>query len=128
MTDVEIIEALKRCTSDDEHACNNCPSHKTQCVNLMKETLDLINRQQAELEDARNAVKSFKSKYKNALGVVREKQQVIESFTNIGKMYSEIKSEAIKEFAERMEAMSEYGTINVSPHQLDNLVKEMVGE
>ena len=36
-----------------------------------------------------------------------------------------VRAEAIKEFAERLKAKSEYGTINVSPWQIDNLVKEM---
>jgi hypothetical protein len=39
-----------------------------------------------------------------------------------------IRAEAIKEFAERLKGLSEYGNINVSPWQVDNLVKEMVGD
>ena len=38
---------------------------------------------------------------------------------------STAKAEAVKEFADRLRKMSTYGTINISPWQLDNLVKEM---
>ena len=40
----------------------------------------------------------------------------------------QIEAEAIKDFAKRLKAMSEYGSINVSPRQIDNIVKEMIGE
>lgn len=60
-------------------------------------------------------------------------QKANESFADLGKLYSEIKAEAIKEFAERLkeEAIpAEIGkyTYDIATTKLiDNLVKEMVG-
>lgn len=60
-------------------------------------------------------------------------------FADIGKMYSEIKAEAIKEFAERLKESKididvsfgygrEVYTEAVAVVEIDNLVKEMVGD
>ena len=56
-------------------------------------------------------------------------------FADIGKMYSEIKAEAIKEFAERLKGNlieESYDDVQffkvVGESDIDNLVKEMVGE
>lgn len=53
MTDKEIIRALECCISPE---CENCPYDGDDLLrpcnhNLMKDALDLINRQQAELDD-----------------------------------------------------------------------------
>ncbi len=48
-------------------------------------------------------------------------------FADIGKMYSEIRAEAIKEFAERLKEYSKCYSY-VTPRDIDNLVKEMVGD
>ena len=78
MTDAEIIKALEQeidlAEYVDSDYCTNT------AVSLIKAALDLINRQKAEIERLQ-----------------KENNQ----FADIGKMYSEIKSEAIKEFAER---------------------------
>jgi hypothetical protein len=93
MTDAEIIKALECCRQPvGSGACNNCPfdyQRKKQleetdksCTELMFGcVLDLINRQQAEIERL---------------------QKEAERFADLGKMYSEIKPEAYKEFAERL--------------------------
>ena len=70
------------------------------------DALDLINRQKSEIER-----------------LTRENQ----SFADIGKLYSEIKFETIKEFAERLKEMPsvtncEYEWFHLD---IDNLVKEM---
>lgn len=49
LLDTEIIKALECCINDDCDNCpmvNNCPSY----YELLKRTLDLTNRQQAEIE------------------------------------------------------------------------------
>lgn len=52
MTDKEIIKALE-CCAEDEWCCNNnCPFFEKCSKTLMaKSSLDIINRQQAEIED-----------------------------------------------------------------------------
>ena len=76
--------------------------------------LDLINRQQAEVERLNIRLR-------------KERHQ----FDDLGKMYSEIRAEAIKEFAERLKAelTTGMGAMRMSTlGVIDNLVKEMVGE
>ena len=80
MTDNEVIKALECCINDD---CDNCPDTFGNCEhNAMRNALNLINRQQEEIEKL---------------------QKVNDSFTDIGKLYSEIKVEAVKEFADRLQ-------------------------
>ena len=75
---------------------------------------EIINHQNAKIESLevslqamRNAANGFKSAYERAEGA---------------------RNTAIQDFAERLKAMSEYGSINVSPWQIDNLVKGLIGE
>ena len=55
----------------------------------------------------------------------------IERFADIGKMYSEVRAEAIKEFAERLKNEFEISSAYSSAYiecQIDNIVKEMTEE
>lgn len=74
MQDSEIKKALECCALCKQHCPSSCPlKDNYNCKKILfKYTLDLINRQQT----------------------------TIDSFTDIGKLYSEIKIEAYKEFAE----------------------------
>lgn len=59
MTDNEIIKALECCIFDDVKECDNCPYYDKEteiyCVNdLLKDALNLINRQKAEIESLKN--------------------------------------------------------------------------
>lgn len=80
LTDAEIIKALECCS---KQSCEGCPYNDgtSKCLmeTLPRDTLDLINRQQAEIERFQ-----------------KENNQ----FADIGKMYSEIRAEAYKEFVE----------------------------
>ena len=112
MTDKEIIKALECCISDEN--CENCPLHHKKIENacvltvveFYKEILALINRQQAEIERLNIRLR-------------KERHQ----FDDLGKMYSEIRAEAIKEFAE--DIIREFPE---AEFYINNLVKEMVGE
>lgn len=107
MTDKEIIKALEYCIRDDYDYsdCKECPFYGNGCgLALIKVAYDLINRQ----------------------------QKVIEEFTLLGKLYSEIRAEAIKEFAGRLKG--QWTAKGFTPPiviatiaEIDNLVKEMVG-
>ena len=108
MTDNDIIKALECCrVGKREHDCKKCPLYcrvPAWMCHLTADALDFITRQKAEIE----ALKLINSTYCAETIIIREI--------------------AIKEFAVRLKGMSEYGTINVSPWQIDNLVKEMTEE
>ena len=112
MTDNEIIKALERTAS---WVCDECKFHGEMCDGdkcekvIADNVLDLINRQKAENE---------------SLKVDLAKCSI--RLDNLYKTADEIKSEAIKEFAEKLKncfAISgDYlDIINI----IDNLVKEM---
>ena len=124
MTDKEIIKALECCGNVVTSTCKGCPyhiTHNANCVKaLMHDALDLINRQQAEIEELKKVViDDYASEYD-----------------------SKIRAEAIKEFAERLKTeFSQYqreyrNVLNdegacamiIAKKGVDNLVKEMVGE
>lgn len=111
-TDDEIVKAVK-CCYFLHTGCICCPFNGVAgCMNESGEAiLDLINRQKAEIADER-----------------ARKELCAEVIKRLDKENETARAEAIKEFAERLRAKSEYGTINVSPWQIDNLVKEMTGE
>ena len=129
MTDNEIIKALECCINDD---CDNCPDTFGNCEhNAMRNALNLINRQQAEIEKLKienqsllNDENPYKLNYMECKEIAKETieclgkyldlvkrqqaeieklQKVNDSFTDIGKLYSEIKVEAVKEFADRLQ-------------------------
>ena len=115
MNDNDIIKALEICLGSMD--CPNCPYvdliiDDLHCDDkLLKDVLDLINRQKAEIEELRKGFTAdmdyFASEYD-----------------------SKIKSEAIKEFAERLkeELKSCRAYDGGLKHMIDNLVNEMVGE
>ena len=115
MTDNEIIKAMQ-CVIGNDVNCSECtyqkvlpfPSCRRKCA---KNALDLINRQKAENE---------------SLKVDLAKCSI--RLDNLYKTANEIKSEAIKDFAERLKEnpvqkfdWNEY----VEVEDIDNLVKEM---
>ena len=54
MTDEEIMEAL-RCCSEPNNGCRGCPLYsKYPLCNFDRYTIDLINRQKAEIERLKN--------------------------------------------------------------------------
>ena len=93
MTDNDIIKALECCFVNEN--CTNCPCYENRfsaydCeVEIVKQAFDLIKRQQAEIERLNSCVKS-----EDEVRVIAE--SVIKGGIDI------IKTEAIKEFAERL--------------------------
>ena len=97
---------------------------------------DQINEQIEEIEEARIGVKSYKGKYESASKTAKELQTVIaEKEAEIERLLQKLQqpqAEAIKEFAERLKNRLKGNggllcvtTMNI---QIDNLVKEMVGD
>ena len=122
MTDNEIIKALECCCKNKN--CEGCPldyfTFSSQCASeLAIKSLDLIKCLQAENERLK--------KEKDEYSYLYDK--------HINTAFSHIKSEAVKEFAERLEEKSfqsfgNYGITRdvVEVCDIDNLVKEMVGD
>lgn len=123
MTDEQIIKALRLCAIDVDVCTEACPYYEDReyfdgdCIKQRTiDAIDLINRQKAE----------------------------IDRFADIGKMYSEVRAEAIREFAERLKAapyrFRQERTIYfdkppitkmvlfVDDNDIDNLVKVMTEE
>ncbi len=125
MTDEQIIKALECCATDDGNDCFQCPycniffeSGNGGCVNrCRKDALDLINRQKAENERLKRdiAIHEHVHEESNAAYQVLVKQA---------------KSEAIKEFAERLKTRLHrdynYSGKFAFETYLDNFVKEMM--
>lgn len=107
MTDKDIIKALKCCVIDD---CDVCP-YKRNCKNVMCDVLELINRQQAEIE-------AWKNEYLRACAE-RDVRIVTTKFT---------RAEAVKEFAMKLKCGVPQETGIIRCADIDNLVKEMVGD
>ena len=65
MTDNDIIKALECCGNIVDSTCKECVYHETynaSCVvRLMRDALDLINRQKAEIKNLNRAIKNFKA-------------------------------------------------------------------
>ena len=125
MTDEEIIKALE-CCADEDMGCEVCPYWAKGCT-VEKDTIDLINRQQAEIERLKEENKFHRKT------ITENAQRALEvTIEEIEKA----KSEAIKEFAERLKTIFNFGvrvyegkcTVDGVVHNIDNLVKEMVGD
>ena len=121
MTDEQIIKALDCCHSELWNMCSICPlfdPDNDYCEDeLHKNTLNLINRQAAEIEQWKEEANRWQ-----------------DAFCKVNEDMSTIKSEAIKEFAEKLKRTSiglEIGDDKklkmtvVSTAAIDNLVKEM---
>ena len=107
-TDEEIIKGLNQLAQ--------YTGLQEKYIQKLNAALDLINRQKVEIEELNKKVE--------------ELSEVLSDTIRI--RYAEAKSEAIKEFAERLKKMSIQGfwetDAYVRVEQIDNLVKEMVGE
>lgn len=109
MTDDEIVKALECCRDD---TCVSCPICTEGLCNggLHKNTLDLINRQKADIEQLK----------KDLMMCKLEKEMMYQ-------VADEIKSVAIKDFAEQLKKRFYLfnGRCVVDVPQIDNLVKEI---
>ena len=114
MTDNDIIKALESEVKSAEYV------ESEQCdggdLTLIRSAIDLINRQQAEIEELKIENKSLRSA------------------ANCYKLYyNEARTEAIKEFVEKLKKRYDnpvwyLGGSNGFFDNLDNFVKEMVGD
>ena len=149
MTDKEIIKELE----SEIHLAEYVDSGYCSNVNLeiIKSALDLINRQQAEIEKHKNNCEKCGAKTRGCIeslhNIIAEQQAEIKELNTIrsrliydsgtltkisDELYQKIKAEAVKEFAERLKAriiedFLKYNT-DTTIGYIDNLVKEMAGD
>lgn len=106
-TDEEIIKSLE--------CCKNCCCKQCDEEPDFQEAINLINHQKTEIE----RLKDYNS-------------NLIDANTALSKEILETKAEAYKEFAERLKSyllLNKKGEMSViSFENIDNLLKEMVGE
>jgi hypothetical protein len=119
LSDNEIIKALECCTNEDRADCEQCPLddlNRNDCFSLIlhKHSLDLINRQKAEIERLEGEIdKQYEQEKADILG------NMSDGGTSCHWCIEQNRAEAIKEFADVVERCNQV---------IDNLVKEMVGE
>ena len=139
MQDNDIIKALECCNklNHNEWSANlkickeECP-YKANCydeeknINMISDTLDLINRQQAEIERLKKENLILSQKRANLFEILETNEK--------GRI------RGIKEFAERLKALDrldvdvsygygrEHYTEAIAVNLIDNLVKEIIGE
>lgn len=120
LTDKEIIEGLERCISTTtDAACEGCPFNKQNLCDidkwaLEKYALNLINRQKTEIERLNKKVGELSDVLSDTIRI----------------RYAEAKSEAYKEFAEKLkeEALPKCDWDDcVDVEDIDKLLKEMIG-
>lgn len=137
MTDKEIIKALECCLCDNSEClqCQNKELCRIECDELATKTIDLITRQQEEIENLkvenqslRSAANSLKMHYKEAQAEIKRlKESLNIELENFATEYdNKIKAEAYKEFAKFLIDKASKGLIHVS--DLPDFVKEMVGD
>lgn len=128
MTDNEIIKALEICKNPKDRRCTKCCYYPRLCIRQLKQdALDLIKQLQAE-----------KRKLEMILEAINNDINPLPFEIDFDKAIRIAKSEAIKEFAERLVAIYENDKNYARPTahtlvgtlfcRIDNLVKEMVGE
>ena len=146
MTDNEIIKALE-CCCDNEKGCEECPFEQIECITseknkLMMDAIDLINCLKSENERLQED-NNFHFRLEALLVKQRDGRdklvELIDAQNDELRMkLKTAKSEAIKEFAERLKnkfthsgKSTKYGDFtwdDVTSYELDNLVKEMESE
>lgn len=145
MTDNEIIKALELCINNDilEKNCDICP-YRQKCAmcmdDLMKDTLALINRQQAEIERLRKDNGIVDILYQEEQAQNEDLKTKIERLKKGWKAdvieTQNIKAEAIKELIAKLEIDHTfeiqrddgYWEKVVRLESIKAIVKEMVGE
>ena len=124
MIDNEIIKALECCAKS---SCKNCPENcgSAMCLkNLVIDSLDLINRQKAEVERLQDKLiisDGIEIKLRDDMYVLKDELQ--RAKVEISKHYDymdKAENEAIDVFANSLK-------IKLN-RMIDNLVKEMTGE
>ena len=136
MTEEQIINSVKCCAKQISN-CSQCSyrfneDDEFDCEEALgRDTLDLINRQAAEIENLKQIIDE------NDKEILKLQKRIVFWREDLNYQPEKIKSEAIKNFAERLKRTSiglEIGDDKklkmtvVSTVAIDNLVKEMTEE
>lgn len=150
MTDNEIIKALECCVNNGyPTGCQDCPYRGEDCNEMLDaDALSLINRQKVDYEDLQEqfrhldiecerlekANESQKAEIERLQNDLAQTEDAYKTVHEMNGAYARkidfAKAEAIKEFAERLKEKATQGGAfgYVDCYEIDNLVKEMVGD
>ena len=146
MKDKEIIKALECCNRPaNQTSCDDCPYQfiDEKCSSkLINDALDLINRQKAEIESLSIALEVTRDNLGDTREELNKAEMEIERLKSMNQSKLDMihdlrteletaKSEAIKEFAERLKKVFEKPFNCNSKYVvsvINAIVKEMVGE
>lgn len=143
MTDKDIIKALECHEDTDIATCKVCPYDGVSLCGhkLCNDALDLINRQQAEIERLQSVLLRFMdevAKWEEKYGLDVSELPLIPICDEGRDIIDHYRKRAIEQFAERLkENVESYDVFDgykitirfaVEEDTIDNLVKEMVGE
>ncbi len=122
MTDEQIIKALEYCSTDvRENTCPKCAFYKKhRCsTRMLNAVSDLTNRQKTEIEELRERI----SYLEKSIDCSRKE------YNRLLQKLQQAKSEAIREFAERLKSKlqwdTEFENMLVFETDINNVVKEM---
>ncbi|MBE7092726.1 MAG: hypothetical protein E7365_06070 [Clostridiales bacterium] len=129
MTDNEIFKALYNI---------HCATAYKNTITISKETAiglcEYFNRQKAEIERLQGEIGSLNKKYPCTVDVGNNCLVYARSLDDYDKLIGDISAEAVKEFAEKLKEKyakyEAYETLYAHYiwHDIDNLLKEMVGD
>jgi len=135
MTDNEIIKSLSVHRDRFDYNCFGCSYRGIKCsFDLAGDAFDLINRQKAEIEELQSELIITKNNFENAKErydeAVKISQKMNEKLIDAYKKLQTAKSEAYKEFAERLKAYFNDGRdvmyLQTFIHYgIDRLIKEL---
>lgn len=144
MTDDEIITALECCDFTGMKSCEECPLYHTFDCSfvIIDKTLDLVNRQNAEIERLKQENKEYCEDNRIIAYQRNQRDKEIRALHNqlngLNFMDKQIKSESVKKFAEKLKDSADKTRIKnmetekvvfyMDEFKLDNLVKEMAEE
>ena len=138
MTENEIITAWECCSNVITSSCKECPFHLTYNANcvieLMRVSLDLYNRQKAEIFNLNEEIANLK--LKNAEFLISNEKAQAENERLLQKL-QQAQSEAYREFAEVLKRYELHmfcrfpdtnigtGCLIVLSEEIDNTLKEL---
>jgi molecular chaperone GrpE (heat shock protein) len=146
MTDKEIIQALECCNKSGWlNDCDGCPCYDekediqtSECQErIMKNALDLINRQQAEIEEYRRNIKQLTETLTGGNGLrIRVDNMIVyaddleEWLEFCDKQKAETTKELEAKIHEKLHEAEMHGNFEpvVTREMFDSVVKELVGE
>ena len=123
MTDNDIIKAYEHCYINGK-CCDDCPADILECAYIEALFYNLFSRKSIENEVLKEEI-AFKG---------RTIEYAKEICDELRERLAKSKAEAVKEFAERLKECSQWLPLIAMPDpfvavsDIDNLVKEMVGD